>query len=194
MRFQYGIAAFVAAQLCFCTAAFASDDAFLSRLEIGKHARDWEARFGGGAFDTGPASPNHFSGGIINGEILLPSPDILVAIGSPRPLIGADIAISDNPVHVVYTGLNWQVHLTQRLYVGFTGGGSWNSSRVTTDAASGATKDLGSEWLFLLQATIGIDITEKLLVELFYNHFSNASLTEFNVGLEAVGGRMGYRF
>ncbi|WP_169054141.1 acyloxyacyl hydrolase [Nitratireductor sp. XY-223] len=174
--------------------AYASDDAFLSRVEIGKHAKDWEVRFGGGAYDTGPASPNHFSGAVINGEILLPSPDILAALGSPRPVIGADIAISDNPIHVVYTGLNWQVHLTRWLYIGFTGGGSWNSSQVTTDPVSGATKDLGSDWLFHLQASVGVDITEDILVEVFYNHYSNASLTDFNIGLESVGGRMGYRF
>ncbi|WP_419907152.1 acyloxyacyl hydrolase [Hoeflea sp.] len=155
-------------------------------MEIGKYAEDWEVRFGGGAFDTGPASPNHFSGAVINGEILLPSPGILAALGSPRPLVGADFAISDNPIHVIYTGLNWQVHLTQWLYIGFSGGGSWVSSQVTTDPASGATKDLGSEWLFLLQASVGVDITEHLLVEVFYNHFSNASLTEFNTGLDDV--------
>lgn len=141
---------------------------------------------------TGP--PNSFDGGIINAEILAPSPYFLDVIGSPRPYVGTDIAISDNPINTVYTGLNWQVHVMPWLYVGFSGGGAWADSRVTTDTATNTTKDLGSNWLFHLQASVGIDITPALMIEVFYNHFSNASISNFNVGLESIGGRAGYRF
>ena len=193
MRFLLGIAALGMAQLCWGTVALASDGDF-NRIEIGKYAKKWEVRFGGGAFDQGPASANSFDGAIINAEILAPSPYFLDAIGSPRPYIGTDIAISDNPVNTVYTGLNWQAHLAPWLYVGFSAGGAWADSRVTTNTMTNITKDLGSNWLFHLQASVGIDITPVLLIEVFYNHFSNASIADFNVGLEAVGGRMGYRF
>jgi len=172
----------------------AKDDTILGEIKVGKYSDVWEVRFGGAAFDTGPASPNHFSGAIINAEVLAPSPDFLEVIGSPRPLLGTEIAVSDDPIHVIYGGLNWEAHVTERLYLGFSGGGSWNSSQVTTNSSSGATKDLGSSFLFLLQASIGYDITEKVTVQAFYNHFSNAYLATKNPGLESVGGRLGVRF
>tara|TARA_R110000751_G_scaffold107645_8_gene204061 strand:- start:154511 stop:155095 length:585 start_codon:yes stop_codon:yes gene_type:complete len=189
---RFALAALLAVGLAGPT--LAADDTILGEIKVGKYSDIWEVRFGGAAFDTGPASPNNFSGAIINAEVLAPSPDFLDVIGSPRPLLGTEIAISDDPIHVVYAGLNWEAHVTERLYLGFSGGGSWNSSQVTTNSISGSTKDLGSSFLFLLQASIGYDVTEKVTLQAFYNHFSNAYLAASNPGLESVGGRLGVRF
>jgi hypothetical protein len=148
---------------------------------------------GGGAYDAGPFTPDSFSGGVINGEFLFPSFDVLKGIGSPRPYIGTDIAISDDPIHVLYAGLNWQAYLTQRFYLGFSLGGSLNSdSKRTND--KGDERDLGSTVLFHLQASAGVDITEKLGAEAFLNHISNANLGSSNDGLESAGVRLTWRF
>ncbi len=164
-----------------------------SGIIFGKNSDYWEFRLGGGVYDWGPATPSDFTGGTVNVEVLIPTHDLLSFIGSPRPVIGADFAISDNAIHVVYGGLNWEAYLTRKFYIGFSGGGSWNSSPVT-GTLGGAYKDLGSQWLFFLQASLGYDITEMATIQIYYNHFSNANLSASNPGLENIGARLGYRF
>ena len=161
--------------------------------EIGKYSANWEIRLGGGAFDVGPFSRQVFSGGIINAEMLAPSPGFLAGLGSPRPYLGTDISLSNQAIHTFYTGLNWEAHLTDRFYAGFSLGGSVNTSKTTTQPG-GATKRLGSQVLFHLQASAGYDLTDSITAQVFLNHFSNANLGSSNHGLESVGARIGYRF
>ena len=182
----------VLGQLLMLAPALGFDDTH-SGIRFGKNADYWEVRFGGGAYDFGPTTPSDFSGGVVNFEVVAPSPDFLARIGAPRPYIGTDIAISDDAIHVVYAGLNWEAYVTRRLYFGFSGGGSWNTGPKQT-AASGASKNLGSVILFHLQLSIGFDITEKLTAQVYLNHVSNAYIANSNPGLESVGGRVGVRF
>ncbi len=181
----------VLAQIVLIAPSLADDQR--SDLGFGKNADYWEVRFGGGAYDFGPTTPSDFEGGVVNFEVLAPSPDFLERFGAPRPYIGTDVAVSDDAIHVIYGGLNWEVYVTRRLYLGFGGGGSWNTGPREA-SASGATKDLGSAFLFHLQASIGLDITEKLTLQVFLNHVSNANIDSDNPGLESVGGRLGVRF
>ncbi len=174
------------------TAAQAADGPFLGGIQVGKHSDRWEFRAGGGSFDTGPFTSQRLSGGVINAEIVAPSPQFLGFLGSPRPYLGAEISISSTPVHVIYGGFNWEAHLTQRFYLGFSAGGSWNSSKLTV--GGGGTKNLGSSLLFHLQASAGFDFTSNLTGQVFLNHFSNAGIKAPNHGLESVGARLGYRF
>lgn len=161
--------------------------------EFGRNSDKWEARLGVAAFDVGPFTRQHLSGAVINGEVLAPSPGFLSGIGSPRPYIGFDASTSDQPIHVFYAGLNWEAYFTQKLYAGFSVGGSVNTDdRLVTD--SGHVKALGSQVLFHLQASVGYDITEQFTAQLYLNHFSNAQLASANHGLESVGVRLGVRF
>lgn len=162
-------------------------------LEFGRNADRWEARLGGAFYDSGPFSSQIFSGGVINGEFLAPSPDFLSAIGSPRPYVGTDIALSDHEIHVLYAGLNWEAYYTKRLYLGFSAGGSVNSDKSKANDF-GEVKDLGSSVLFHLQASAGFDITPNLTAQVYLNHFSNANLADSNDGLESTGFRLGMRF
>lgn len=161
-----------------------------AELVFGKHAARWEARGGLAAFDTGPFTPQVESGIVVNGEILAPSPTFLSAIGSPRPYLGADVA-TNGGTNVLYGGLNWQAHL-DRFYLGMSAGASLNDD--ATISGGGETKDLGSNVLFHLQASAGIDFTDALSAEVYLNHFSNAGLGDSNDGLESAGLRIGYRF
>lgn len=186
-----------AASLAFClspSGSLAQDGAsFLDRIVIGKNAAKWELRAGAAAYDTGVFSAQTFSGTVLNAELLAPSPGILSGIGSPRPYVGTDIAISDDAIDVFYAGLNWEAYLTSRLYLGFSLGGSVNTDQAKRNE-HGEEKDLGSPVLFHLQASAGFDITPTLTAQVYYNHFSNAGLADSNDGLESIGARLGFRF
>ncbi|MGX1101501.1 acyloxyacyl hydrolase [Amorphus sp. MBR-141] len=188
-----GLALFLFA---FPSQTFAQDPADSSpakQASISVHAREWEFRLGGGAYDTGPFTANTFSGGTINVEILAPSPTFLSVFGAPRPYIGADVAVSDDPINIFYAGLNWQVQLNRMFYLGFSVGGSFNTDDKHA-GDDGRIKDLGAPVLFHLQASAGVDLTEKLGLEVYLNHVSNASLASANDGLESTGARLVYRF
>lgn len=161
-------------------------------LRPGIHSGFNEVRIGVMAYDRGPFSTDDFNGAVINGEFVFASPEFLSAIGAPRPYLGFDAAIADDPVHFFYGGLNWDFRLTDRLYVGASLGGA-----VTTadDLKTPATyKALGCRVLFHLGAAIGYDISDHWTVQGYLDHFSNAGLCDPNNGAETTGVRIGYRF
>lgn len=173
------------------SSAFANE--LLGGLVVGKNATRWELRLGAGAYDRGPFTADSFSGATLNGEILAPSPFWLAWAGSPRPYLGTDIALSSNPIHIVYGGLNWETHLTERFFLGLSGGAALVSDDSVANA-DGEVRDLGSHVLFHLQASAGFDITPSAAVHVYLNHFSNADLAEANDGLESMGARFAVRF
>jgi hypothetical protein len=160
--------------------------------EFGHYADMMEIRFGAMAYDRGFFSNDVFSGAVINGEFLVRSPELLDAIGSPRPYIGFDAAIADDPVHFFYAGLNWDMSLTNRLYLSASLGGSINTAENLINPTT--YKALGCRVLFHLGAAIGFDITPNVTVQAYTDHFSDANLCEKNNGAEATGIRFGYRF
>ncbi|MBE7184910.1 MAG: acyloxyacyl hydrolase [Methylobacterium mesophilicum] len=160
---------------------------------FGKNAARWEARLGGGGYDVGPFTPDTFTGGTVNGEILAPSFDFLSFLGAPRPYIGTDIAISKDPINAFYAGFNWEYYLTERVSLGFSAGGAIMSDTEKRNE-QGETRDLGSRVLFHLQASAGYDFTPNLGAQIYLNHFSNANLADSNDGLESTGARLVWRF
>lgn len=187
------LCAAVAVALTMWPHAGAAADGPFSAFRLGRNADRWEMRLGIAAYDTGVFSGQTLTGAVIEGEVVAPSPSCLRVIGAPRPYIGADIALSDNPIDVIYTGLNWETYVTRRLYFGFSAGGAV-ASRESVDDGHGRSKDLGSQLLFHLQASAGFDLTEHLTTQIYYNHFSNARLADPDNGLESIGARLGYRF
>jgi hypothetical protein len=159
---------------------------------IGKYSNKFELRLGLAAYDTGIFTTHDFNGAVINGELLLPSPDFLYAIGSPRPVIGVDIATAPHAIHFAYAGLNWDAHFTDRLYATWSLGGAVTSA--TELEHSTEHKNLGCRALFHLGAGLGYDVSEHASVELYADHFSNADLCTPNNGAESAGIRFAYRF
>lgn len=159
---------------------------------IGKYSNNFELRLGVAAYDTGIFTTHDFNGAVINGELLLPSPDLLYAIGSPRPVIGVDIATAPDAIHFAYADLNWDAHFTDRLYATWSLGGAVTSATELKHATK--YKSLGCKLLFHLGAGLGYDLTEHASVELYADHFSNADLCHPNNGAESAGIRLGYRF
>lgn len=161
-------------------------------LQPGIHS-DWnEIRAGLLAYDRGLFTTDEYDGVVINGEFLFRSPQMLSGIGSPRPYIGFDAAIADDPVHFIYGGLNWDFRLTQKLYLSTSFGGAVTTADELENPKN--HKALGCRVLFHVGAAVGYDVSERWTVQAYADHFSNADLCEQNDGAEAMGLRVGYRF
>lgn len=160
--------------------------------EIGRYSDRYEMRLGLMAYDTGLFTTHEFSGAVINGEFLFKSPDFLSSIGSPRPYVGFDAAIADDPVHFAYAGLNWDIGLTDRLYLSASFGGAITTASNLQDPTT--YKALGCRVLFQAGLGLGFDITPDLTAQLYADHFSNGEICSPNAGAEAAGFRIGYRF
>lgn len=161
-------------------------------LQPGIHS-DWrELRLGVLAYDRGFFSPDEFSGTVINGELIFASPDFLDRFGSPRPYIGFDAAIADDPIHFFYAGLNWDFQLVGKAYLSASLGGAITTAENLDNPTS--YKAMGCQVLFHLGAAIGYDLSERWTVQAYADHFSNAGLCGENNGAEATGVRIGYRF
>lgn len=161
---------------------------------IGKHAGSLEIRFGGALHDTGLLTQHDTGGVVANGEVLLPSPGFLAPVGAPRPYVGGSYAFVDDgatAIQFIYAGLNWQVHWTDRFYTGFSVGGALNNADLSWDSPNWG---IGCNQSFHLALSAGVDVTERVSVEAFANHFSNANLCYSNGGHEDAGLRIGFRF
>lgn len=164
----------------------------VSAGEIGKHSDKAEIRLGMGLYDTGPATRHTQDGPSFNAEFVLPSPDILAGIGSPRPYVGVDFSNVDHAISVGYAGLTWDYHFNERLYVSGSLGGAVNDAKELKHSVN--TRSLGSNFGFHVGAAVGYDFTDNLTGQVYVNHFSNAGLAKPNDGHETTGVRLGYRF
>jgi lipid A 3-O-deacylase len=196
MGFLRTISAVSAIAACLsASAATAGDRSGSGWPWIGKNADMPEIKLGGAFYDFGPATSHDEDGFVVNGEVLLPSPEFLSRIGSPRPYFGADVAFVENgttPVHVAYAGLNWQAHWSQRFYTSASLGGSYNTADLNNPSPN--HWGIGCNWLFHIGLSAGFDVTERVSVEAFANHYSNANQCFSNGGLESSGLRVGLKF
>lgn len=160
--------------------------------EFGKYADHMEARIGGAFYDRGLLTNHLYDGGVVNGEFLFRSPALLDAIGAPRPYLGVDAGLADDPIHFLYAGLNWDFHLTERLYVSGSVGGAINTAQDLKDSPN--TRSLGTRATFHLGAAVGYDFTPAMTAQIYTNHFSNAYLSSSNEGHDSSGIRLGFRF
>ena len=159
-----------------------------------------EARVGLTAQGFGGWAPDFEQGAGINLELLVKSPDFLSAIGSPRPLIGANIATDGDATSQFYAGFEWKTYFAPRFFAaGMLGGAIHNGETDPFDPIADAnrastTQFLGCRALFRLGADIGYDITSRVSASIHWSHISNAGLCDENEGLDNLGARIGYRF
>ncbi len=182
------IAATIAAFISVTLPAAAEDR--LSIFQFDKNADLLEVRMGVLSYDTGIYSTKEHDGAVINAEVLFASPTFLERIGSPRPYLGVDFAPDPDQVDFLYAGLNWEAYFTERLYLSMSLGGSLNNAE---DVHAGVDA-LGCRALFHLGGGLGFDLSRKLTLQLYADHFSNANVCPENAGAEAAGIRFGYRF
>ncbi len=161
----------------------------------GNYSDKMEVRFGASSYDTGLFGPMRFSGVNINGELLFRSPEFLSIIGAPRPYVGFNAAITDDPdrpINFAYAGLTWDYNITSKLYLsGSLGGAIHDASNLKNPVNY---KGLGCRALFHLGAAVGYDITPNVTVQAYADHFSNANLCSENDGAESAGVRVGFRW
>jgi lipid A 3-O-deacylase len=142
---------------------------------------------------------HHVEHGVdVNLEMLFTPPDLLSVIGSPRPMIGADINTSGNTSDP-YIGLTWGISVIQNLFhpgdsVFLTGslGGAYQDGYI--DNAPPERKRLGSPILFRESAELGYQITPVISISAILDHISNANLAQHNAGITSAGARLGFKF
>lgn len=132
----------------------------------------------------------------INAELLFTSPDFLSIIFAPRPHLGIS-ANTAGASSLLYAGLTWTFYPFDGGAIGhvwfspFAGGTIHNGELHSDDPRR---KSNGSRALFHLGGEIGIDVTERVSVSIYYEHASNANLAGENEGLNNAGVRIGWRF
>jgi lipid A 3-O-deacylase len=157
-----------------------------------------ELKLGVLSHDVGFLGHHIESGADVNVEMLFTPPPALRVIGSPRPMIGADIN-TDGNTSDGYFGLTWGIELIQSLFgwghgVFLNGGlgGAVNNGYI--DSAPPGRKKLGSPVLFHLSAELGVDLTPRTSISVFVDHMSNAGLASQNPGITNAGARLGFKF
>ncbi|MFQ5564307.1 MAG: acyloxyacyl hydrolase [Parvularculaceae bacterium] len=143
---------------------------------------------------------NKEQGGSINFEALFKSPKFLSVIGAPRPLVGAAVATDSDATSQIYGGLEWRIHITERLFITGTGGATVHNGEVDRfDPVADRNKAsntvfLGCRVLFRIGGDLGYEISGRLDVSAHWNHISNAELCSSNEGLDHLGARFGIKF
>ena len=148
--------------------------------------------------DVGFLDPHVEAGTAVNLEMLFTPPPALRVLGSPRPMIGADIS-TNGKTSDSYFGLTWGIKLIQSLFGWGHGvfvngglGGAVNNGYI--DSAPSGRKALGSPVLFHLSGELGFELTPRTSVSIFVDHMSNADLAAHNGGMTNAGARLGVKF
>jgi lipid A 3-O-deacylase len=134
----------------------------------------------------------------VNFETLFTSPDILKAIGSPRPDLGITIN-SAGETDRGYLGLTWGITLIRSVFGSGDGiflDGSLGGAAHTgyTNSPAPGRKELGSPVLFRESVELGYQATARFSVSAFIEHMSNADLAPHNDGMTDAGARLGVKF
>ncbi len=161
----------------------------------GDSLEGFEVRAGILAHDVGLFSSAEEGGIDLNAQLLIPSPSFLSFLGKPRPHVGTNIATDG--ISQVFGGLTWDWHFARKFYFSSEFGGAVHNAD-DLDPPGGRERDgeryLGCRVLFRLAVGVGYDITEKVNIQLYADHISNANLCSSNQGLENAGVRLGYKF
>jgi lipid A 3-O-deacylase len=139
------------------------------------------------------AKSKHEDGFDINADLYFKSPDnaFFKAIFSPRPIIGISIH-SEGITHQLYTGLTWNIDLSQDVFITLGVGGGVHTGELESDDPDELR--LGSRALFRYSGSLGFRLNECWNLSVYYDHMSNAALADPNNGLDKIGVQLGYNF
>lgn len=135
----------------------------------------------------------------INAEILFRRPDVhfdsrvLSFLFNPRPHIGGHLNTAGGTSQA-YVGATWDYHLTNKVFVEFSFGGTLHNGDLNPAPVAGEARSLGCRVMFRESVSVGREITENLRIMVTFDHISNAYLCRENPGLDTIGARLGYRF
>lgn len=195
-----GVRAWPVAIVVAVAAGLLPGGAALAQVDPGEDTPKWidEVRVGLLAHDVGIGGHDKESGEDFNLEVLFPTPRLLVALGQPRPHIGASIN-TNRDTDQYYFGLTWTLTVIEGLFrpqdglfVALSLGGAAHNGRLGESDPD--RKALGSRLLFRESVEIGYRLDRWISVSVMLDHVSNARLADHNEGLTSIGGRLGFRF
>ncbi len=152
-----------------------------------------EIRFGVLIQDIEESNAN--SGGDFNLEVLFgrisqPRGDYLLDLFlTPRLHLGANIDF-DGETNQAYFGFTWDIRLNDWLFFETSFGGAVHDG----DTGKNDEVSFGCSINFRESAAIGVELSERLRVQVGVDHMSNAGLCDRNDGLTNGGIRFGYRW
>ncbi|PWE16437.1 hypothetical protein DDZ18_13550 [Marinicauda salina] len=176
--------------------------AALAALYAGEaHAQLDEVRAGIAAHDW---IENREDGPQLVGEVLFDSPDLLAAIGAPRPSLLASVNTRGG-TNLGAASLIWDIEPAPRLRLEAGFGLAWHDGVIDVDVRRDREnalrlKDsrvlLGSRWLFRSQIGADYAVAERWAIGVFYEHYSHGQILASgrNQGLDEAGVRLSYRF
>lgn len=178
------------ANICIVQASDISDDRIFASWRLFDEVR-------GGIFVF---TSTHEENGTVtfNGEVLsagIPSNFnnvLLDFLLTPRMHIGGNLNLNGD-ISWAYTGLTWTLDLTNWLFLEGTFGGGIHDGKLKPPV-QGDQSLLGTRVLFRESVSIGFRISDQLSFLTTAEHLSNAVISDYNHGITAIGGRIGYVF
>ena len=149
-----------------------------------------EIRGGVLAHDVSFWARGHVERGVaLNAEIAF-EPSFGILFGRVRPVLGGSFA-THNGTSFVYLDVRFEFTIDRFFFALGVGPAIHNGG---TGAPSNGRKALGSRVLFHPSFQFGLQVTEAVRVEAYYEHISNAYIARPNPGLDNIGLRMAYKF
>jgi len=129
-------------------------------------------------------------GADINAEVLLGTGFPILG-GTLRPAIGSSVSTSGY-TSKGYIDARWEIEGPAGLFFGLGLGAAFHDGNL--DPTDPNRKALGSRVLFHIPFEIGVRIGERHSLSIYFEHTSNASLADYNEGMDNIGVRYGFRF
>ena len=164
------------------TAPPAAAQYLLRELKLGVLSHDVPELWSGFRAERGTAD--------LNMELIL-QPSLPFLFGRIHPAIGGTLNWRGDTSHA-YIDARWEVETPVGLFFALGLGAAVHNGDlhlVRTDA-----KALGTRLLFHVPAEVGVRLTSKSSVSIYFEHTSNGGASRFNEGLDRLGLRYGYRF
>lgn len=118
------------------------------------------------------------------------TPSFVIWRGVSRPAVGASVNTSGD-TSKIYGDARWRCDFRNRLFMMLGIGLALHDGETEpTDTMKG----LGSPLLFHVPLEFGFHLTPHYSLSIYFDHISNAYLTDHNEGLDTWGMRLGYRF
>jgi len=111
--------------------------------------------------------------------------------GNIHPVLGASLNTQGYTSRLYLDGI-WHYDLTQSIFGSFGLGVALHNGE--RHLVSSDRKALGSQILFHLPIEVGYRFDSNFSLSIYFDHMSNAELSEENEGLDTLGIRVGYTF
>lgn len=150
-----------------------------------------EVRAGVLAHDLGIFGNAKEGGASVNAEVYFKDLKWIDGKWQFRPSVGVTVN-TQGDTSFAYANLNVSHPISEAVFVEAGAGVAvHNGEKRSSDPE---TKELGSQVLFHLSASVGVELSERVTLSAYVDHISNGNLAHPNEGLETVGIRLGVKF